>query len=69
LIQTNKSHLEWNVRVFVQEHLKLADTDTQITICELVRNVKPEGTELPPLKQHTMEQAERQQQVPEFRIL
>jgi len=51
-----KSYLERDVRVFCQEHFELAHTDSEVTVRELVRNVETQGTELPALNSHAVEQ-------------
>ena len=58
--------LEWDVGVLQQEHLELADTDTQVTIGELIWDVESQGSKLASLQQHAVEQAQWKQQVLEF---
>ena len=55
------NYLERDVLVLLQEHAELADTDPQVSVCELVGDVESEGSKLPPLQSHTMEDAEGEQ--------
>lgn len=38
------AYLKRNIRVFVEKHVKLTDAYSQITVCELVRNVETKGS-------------------------
>jgi len=42
--------------VLFEEHLELADTDTQVAVGKLVRNVEAESAELAPLQHNAVEQ-------------
>lgn len=49
------TYLVRNVFVFKQEHFELTYANTQVAVCELVRNVETQGTKLSSLDQHSME--------------
>ena len=52
------SHLVRDLLVLLQEHVQLTDADPQVTVSELVGNVEPQSSKLPPLQSHAMEEAE-----------
>ena len=52
--------------IVIEEHLELLYTDTQVSLVELVRNVPPESTELPSLLDKSVEETQREQQLPPF---
>lgn len=55
--------------IFIQKHVKLSDTDPQIRLIKLVTDVPAERTELAPLLNHGVEEAQRKQQLLEvFRL-
>lgn len=49
------TYLVRNVFVFKQEHFELTYANTQVAVCELVRNVETQGTKLSSLDQYSME--------------
>ena len=63
------SHLVGNVVVLVQEHLELADADTQVSISEIIRDVEAQRAELLALDGVPVEQAQGQEQALERRSL
>ena len=65
----HEMYLQWDFSIFHKEHLELTDTDTQISIGELVRNVEPKSSELTTLNDHGVEQAQGQKQMLELHNL
>ena len=61
-LTTRCLYLERNLLVLVQKHAKLADTDPEISVSELVWNIETKSSKLSPLQSHSMEDAERKQQ-------
>lgn len=58
----NIPYLVRDVLVLVQEHFELADGDVQVSVGELVGNVKAQWAKLPSLQSNSMEEAQRQEQ-------
>ncbi len=56
------SHLVWDVLVLIQEHFELADADVQVSVSELIGNVKAQWAKLSSLQSNAMEQTQRQEQ-------
>ena len=61
--------LEWYLLILIQKHDQLADADPEVTISELIGDVETQGSKLPPLQSHPMEQAKAKQQELELRYL
>ena len=49
-------YLKRNVLVFIEEHVQLTDTDPQVTISELIWDIKTQCSKLPPLQCDPMKQ-------------
>ena len=48
-------YLEWDVLVFIEEHVELTDADPEVSISELVGDVESKGSKLPSLQCDAME--------------
>jgi hypothetical protein len=59
---TVPAYLVWDVLVFVQEHVQLADADAQVAVCELVGDIEAQGAKLPALDGVAVEQTQREEQ-------
>jgi len=59
-------YLKGDMRVFCEEHLKLADTDPEVTICEVVWNVETKRSKLPSLYGNSMEESNGEEKVLEL---
>ena len=63
------SNLKRNIRILIEEHLQLTDANSQVAVCELIRDVKTKRSKLSPLNADPVEETQRQQQVFKYRIL
>ena len=62
-------YLEWDVLVFVQEHVELTDADPEVSISELVGDVEAECSKFPSLQRDAMEHTQREEEVLEILTL
>ena len=62
-------HLIWDIVIFGKEHLQLANAYLTVTVGEFVWYIKAERSKLTSLNQHSVEEAQRQQQVLEVTSL
>ena len=58
-----RTYLVGYLIVLFQEHLELADTDAQVSVRVLIGDVEAERTELTPLQDDAVEEAQRLEQV------
>ena len=57
------------VLVLIEEHVQLTDADPQVPVSELVRNVEPQSPKLASLQCHSVEDAQREEEVLEVLTL
>ena len=51
-----KQYLKRNILVFIEEHIQLTDTDPQVTISKLIRDIKAQCSKLSSLQCYSMKQ-------------
>ena len=59
-------YLERNIRIFIEEHTKLTDTDLTVTFSELVRYVESKWSVFSSLQSNSVKQTQWEQKIPEF---
>ena len=59
---TNPLSMDIADLIFIEEHLQLPDTDPQVSLVVLVRDVPAQGTKLAPLLHQSMEETQPKEQ-------
>lgn len=63
------TYFERNLSVLIQKHAELANAYPKVSISELIWNIEPKSSKLPPLQSHTMKHTQREQKELKFIML